>query len=51
VFATFHELFVDDFTGVVFTRLNVDSLLDNGISSTAKRPAGSILFVSGSHSK
>jgi len=51
VFPTFHKFFVDDFAGVVFARIDVDSLLDNSIGSAAERPSGSILFVSGLYSE
>lgn len=51
VFPTFHKFFVDNFTGIVFARIDVDSLLDNSIGSAAERPSGSILFVSGLYSE
>ena len=43
VFASFHELLVDYLARIVYPCLDVDGLLDDGISPTSQSPARAIL--------
>lgn len=43
-----HELLVDDFAGIIFARLDVHGLFDDGVRAAAKGLARAIL---GAHSK
>ena len=43
MFATFHELFVDDFASKVFACFDMNGFLYDGIGATAKGLSSSIL--------
>ena len=43
VFPSFHELLVDDLTGIVFASADVNGLFDNGIRSTSESPSSTVL--------
>lgn len=43
MFSALHQLLIDDLACIIFASLDVDGLLDDGISSTAQRLARTVL--------
>ena len=45
VLSALHELFVDDLAGIVFSGLDVDGLLHDGVGAASEGLAGAVLGV------
>lgn len=45
MFSALHQFLIDDFAGIVFPRLDVNSFLYNGVCTAAERLSSPILLV------